>query len=142
MTSLLIYRKLATVGKRIKKSPSWSDFHFPPPPSDICGINESTMEPLLIPKIPASPVVPTIRSLRDDQTRLKKLSNGDSLHYATAAVRISDCKTRRRIEKFSMDQVVLGSELGRGRFTVTRSCSINGNNYAAKIIVDKNKQAM
>lgn len=30
--SSIIYRKLATIGRRAKKSPSWSDFHFPPPP--------------------------------------------------------------------------------------------------------------
>ncbi|KAL3989843.1 Protein tyrosine kinase family protein [Acanthocheilonema viteae] len=135
-------KKLATVGKRGKKSPSWSDFHFPPPPSDKYGINESIIEPLLIPKIPVSPVIISTQSSRDDQIRPKKINNGDSLHYATAAVQISDCKMKRRIEKFCLDQVMLGSELGRGRFTVIRSCSINGNNYAAKIITDMNKHMM
>lgn len=48
----------------------------------------------------------------------------------------------QRIEKFHTDQVILGSELGRGRFTVIRSCSINGNHYAAKIIADRNRQTM
>ncbi|VDO54597.1 unnamed protein product [Brugia timori] len=140
---LISSRKLATVNKRNKKSPSWSDFHFPPPPSDIYGINESTtMEPLLLPKIPVSPVVPIVRNIRDDHIRSKKISADDSLHYATAAVRIPDFKVKRRIEKFHMDQIVLGCELGRGRFTVIRSCSINGNNYAAKIITDRNKQTM
>ncbi|EJD76708.1 TK/DDR protein kinase [Loa loa] len=136
-------KKLATVNKRTKRSPSWSDFHFPPPPSDIYGINESTtMEPLLLPKIPVSPVVPIVRTSKVDQIRPKKINNGDSLHYATAAVRVSDFKVKRRIEKFNTNQAVLGSELGRGRFTVIRSCSIDSNNYAAKIIIDKNKQAM
>lgn len=41
-----------------------------------------------------------------------------------------------------MDQVVLGAELGRGRFTVIRLSSIDGSNYAAKIITDRNKQTM
>uniref|UniRef100_A0A1I8EZK0 Protein kinase domain-containing protein n=1 Tax=Wuchereria bancrofti TaxID=6293 RepID=A0A1I8EZK0_WUCBA len=50
---------------------------------------------------------------------LHKISTGDSLHYAIAAVRIFDL------------------------FTVIRSCCINGNSYAAKIITDKrNKQTM
>ncbi|VDN89487.1 unnamed protein product [Brugia pahangi] len=136
-------KKLATVNKRNKKSPSWSDFHFPPPPSDIYGINESTtMEPLLLPKIPVSPVVPIVRNIRDDHMKSKKINADDSLHYATAAVRIPDFKVKRRIEKFHMDQIVLGCELGRGRFTVIRSCFINGNNYAAKIITDRNKQTI
>ncbi|KAM3729132.1 Discoidin domain-containing receptor [Dirofilaria immitis] len=135
-------KKLATINKRTKKSPSWSDFHFPPPPTDMNNTNESTMKPLLIPKIPVSPVIPTIRSSRDDQTKSKKIGNGDSLHYAIAAIRTSDCKMRRSIEKFSADEVVLGSELGRGRFTIIRSCCINGSNYAAKIIIERNKQAI
>uniref|UniRef100_A0A0R3RQM2 Discoidin domain-containing receptor 2 n=1 Tax=Elaeophora elaphi TaxID=1147741 RepID=A0A0R3RQM2_9BILA len=116
-------KKLATVGKRAKKSPSWSDFHFPPPPSDKHGTNESTMEPLLISAVPVSPIVPSVRSSRDDKIRPKN-------------------KVRRRIEKFRMEQVVLGSQLGRGRFTVIRSCSIDGNTCAAKIITDRNKQTM
>uniref|UniRef100_A0A915PJ07 Protein kinase domain-containing protein n=1 Tax=Setaria digitata TaxID=48799 RepID=A0A915PJ07_9BILA len=111
-------KKVASVGKRAKKSPSWSDFHFPPPPSDLFGVNESTAEPLLVPKIPVLPVIPIIQKQKDDQTCLKKVNNGDSLHYAIAAVRISDSKVKRRIEKFSIDRIVFGSELGYGRFTL------------------------
>ncbi|VDN01753.1 unnamed protein product [Thelazia callipaeda] len=118
-------KKLATVGKRAKKTPSWSDFHFPPPPSDMCGVNESTMKPLLIPQIVTSSNISNNRPpLRDYQTCHRshvnnpvqyRIDNDDNLHYATSSVRISNSKHRRRLNRVNNDQVVLGSELGRGR---------------------------
>ncbi|VDM40729.1 unnamed protein product [Toxocara canis] len=102
------------------KSPSWSNFHFPPPPSDMYGVDESSAEPLL--------------------GRMKIID--ENLHYATSNVTESAKSYKpTELEKIDSRSVLIGSELGEGRFTVVRVAKIRDKTVAVKMLRETVPQA-
>ncbi|KHN80511.1 Discoidin domain-containing receptor 2 [Toxocara canis] len=125
------------------KSPSWSNFHFPPPPSDMYGVDESSAEPLLgrmSTPTPAAAVSP--RRNHIDRTWPKKKIIDENLHYATSNVTESAKSYKpTELEKIDSRSVLIGSELGEGRFTVVRVAKIRDKTVAVKMLRETVPQA-
>ncbi|VDK63926.1 unnamed protein product [Anisakis simplex] len=181
-----------TWGGNNLKSPSWSNFHFPPPPSEfgretlfsmftektnlkrhsapvgghrsnsnwysayygnmrrflyfaeMYGVDESSAEPLLG-RMTTPTLVPTAPSPRRnhvDRTWPKKRLLDDNLHYATSNVTES-AKSYKPIpvEKIDSRSVLLGAELGEGRFTIVRIAKLRDKTVATKMIKETTPQA-
>uniref|UniRef100_A0A915C0W7 Discoidin domain-containing receptor 2 n=3 Tax=Parascaris univalens TaxID=6257 RepID=A0A915C0W7_PARUN len=132
-----------TWGGNNLKSPSWSNFHFPPPPSDMYGVDESSAEPLLGGM--ATPTRVTAQSPRRNhvnRTWPKKKFVDDNLHYATSNVAESAKSYKpATLEKIDSPSVVLGLELGEGRFTVVRVAKFGDKTVAAKMLRELAPQA-
>uniref|UniRef100_A0A1I7X427 Pkinase_Tyr domain-containing protein n=1 Tax=Heterorhabditis bacteriophora TaxID=37862 RepID=A0A1I7X427_HETBA len=101
--------------------PTWNDFHFPPPP-------ETPEERIYAEPCMTLPLLPTQRNLN-----ITKPMNCQTMQ------RSSNSKTLDKVDRLPNSSLRFGSDLGEGKFTVVKECTIPGIGRAAyKCTKDKN----